>query len=155
MRNEEKWIKARNAWLSRKPGRLIGRGHPIGDFLEAHKWRLLEEGKGYLRVEAHLPARVRNLREQLFGGFTPTYVDFLSLYTVRAGSDRTKPWGFWLATTSLRVDYFEPVTGPHFVIESRLIKERGRTLFVETRFLDQSGHLAVFAVANLRKLSMA
>ena len=67
MTNEEKVIKARKAWFSRKPGRLIGRGHPVGDFLEAYKWKLLEEDKGCLRVEAHLPPRVRNLRDQLFG----------------------------------------------------------------------------------------
>ena len=55
---------------------------------------------------------MRNLRGQLFGGFTPTYVDFIALNTIRAGSDRSKGWGYFLATTNMRVDYFEPVTEP-------------------------------------------
>jgi acyl-coenzyme A thioesterase PaaI-like protein len=52
----------------------------------------------------------------------------------------------------MRVDYFEPILGPEFVIESRLIKKRGRTNFVETRFLDTEGQLAVFAVTTMREV---
>lgn len=155
MDTTSRWAEAVQAWRSAEPGHFIGRGHPIGDFLEAYDWKLLDELTGYVRVDAHLPKHVRNIREQLFGGFTPTYVDFISLYAVRAGSDRTKPWGFWLATTSLRVDYFEPVTGPRFILESRVLKERGRTFAVETRFSDREGHLAAFALTTLRKLPRA
>src|SRR5579884_2889802 len=56
-------------WVQPPPGRLVGRGHPAGDFLEAWKWDLREEGPGYLLIEADLPAHVRNPRGQLFGGF--------------------------------------------------------------------------------------
>src|SRR5687767_6380196 len=94
------------AWASPPPGRLIGRGHPAGDFLEAHDWDVLEEGPGYLRIEASLPQHVRNPRGQLFGGFTPTYVDLVALFTVRAGVDRTSGPRSWLATTNMRIDYF-------------------------------------------------
>ncbi|HYD50702.1 MAG TPA: PaaI family thioesterase [Terriglobales bacterium] len=147
------WGAVRKAWLDVPAGRFINRGHPIGDFLEADRWQLLEERKGYLRIEAHLPMHVRNLRGQLFGGFTPTYVDFLSLYTVRAGMDRRGAWGFFLATTNMRVDYFEPVVAPSFVIESELLHERGRNSFVEVKFFDARQRLAVFAVTTMRKLS--
>jgi acyl-coenzyme A thioesterase PaaI-like protein len=45
------------------------------------------------------------------------------------------------------------VTGPEFVLESRLVKERGRTHFVETRFLvGDDDELAVFAVTTLRAI---
>jgi len=143
------------AWNERKPGQLIGKGHPAGDFLEAYDWKVLEEEPGLLRIEAHLPEHVRNPRGQLFGGFTPTYVDLIALFTVRAG-ERRASGGFhsWLATTNMRVDYFEPILGPDFVIDSRLVKKRGRTNFVETRFLDSQGELAVFAVTTMREVSV-
>lgn len=142
-------------WVQPPPGRLIGRGHPAGDFLEAWKWDLREEGPGYLLIEAELPAHVRNPRGQLFGGFTPTYVDLVALFTVRAG-DRAS-WASerptWLATTNMRIDYFEPITGPRFVMESRLEKKRGRTNFVTTRFV-QNRELAVHAVTTLREVAL-
>ncbi len=142
------------AWLHREPGRLIGRGHPAGDFLEAYDWHLLEESSGLLRIRAHVPDRVKNPRGQLFGGFTPTYVDLIALFTVRAGEPR-QITGFrtWLATTSMRVDYFEPIVGPEFLIESRIVKRRGRTIFAETRFFDPEDTLAVFALTAMRELS--
>lgn len=149
---EDRWNTIRNSWFNVPPGRFINRGHPIGDFLEAHEWQLLEERKGYIRVEAHLPLHVRNFRGQLFGGFTPTYIDFISLYTVRAGMDRTQAWGFFLATTNMKVDYFAPVVAPSFVIESHLLHERGRTCFVEAKFYDVKGLLAVFSTTTMRKL---
>ncbi|HLI44086.1 MAG TPA: hypothetical protein VKU92_06415 [Acidimicrobiales bacterium] len=147
------------------PGRILGRGHPAGDFLEAYEWELLEERSGYLRLEAHRPEQVRNPRGQLFGGFTPTYVDLVALLTVRAGqrgeaagregagregAGRARPRS-WLATTNMRVDYFDPIVGPRFVIESRLERRRGRTCFVATRFL-QGGELAVHALTTMREM---
>jgi acyl-coenzyme A thioesterase PaaI-like protein len=144
---------ALRAWQTREPGRLIGRGHPAGDFLEAYEWRLLEEDLGYLKVEAGLPAQVRNPRGQLFGGFTPTYVDMIALMTVRAGSERDDRGRTWLATTNMRVDYLEPITGPTFVVDSRLEKRRGRTCFVVTRFY-QDGELAAHAVTTIREVPL-
>jgi acyl-coenzyme A thioesterase PaaI-like protein len=142
------------AWTLREPGQLIGRGHPAGDFLEAWRWRVLEEREGRLRVRAHLPEHVKNPRGQLFGGFTPTYVDLVALFTVRAGEGpRELRFRSWLATTSMRLDYFEPVVGPEFDMESRLVKRRGRTRFVETRFLDLAGELAVLAATTLREVA--
>lgn len=141
------------AWLLREPGRLIGKGHPAGDFLQAYEWHVLAETPGFLRLRAHVPAHVKNPRGQMFGGFTPTYVDMVALFTVHAGEDR-KVTGFrtWLATTNMRVDYFEPIFGPEFVIESRILKKRGRTIFVETRFFDPEETLAVFALTTMREI---
>ena len=143
------------AWRNPEPGRVIGRGHPAGDFLEAYDWKLLETRAGYLRIEAGLPAHVRNPRGQLFGGFTPTYVDMVALMTVNAGTERDgqPPPRRWLATTNMRVDYFEPIVGPLFVIESELEKRRGRTCFVLTRFY-QDDELAAHAVTTMREVAL-
>jgi acyl-coenzyme A thioesterase PaaI-like protein len=146
--------KARRAWSSAPPGRLIARGHPAGDFLDAFDWELLEERLGYLKLRAGLPDRVKNPRGQLFGGFTPTYVDLVALFTVRAGRDRTETrGGQWLATTNMRVDYFEPIVGPTFIIESTRERQRGRTHFVATRFF-QGSELAVFALTTMREVAV-
>ncbi len=143
------------AWTKREPGRLIGRGHPAGDFLQAYEWTVLEEGDGFLRVRVDVPQHVKNPRGQIFGGFIPTYVDMVALFTVRAGQERPENrFRTWLATTNMRVDYFEPLVGPEFVMESRLIKKRGRTNFVETRFLDAEERLAVFAVTTMREIPL-
>lgn len=142
----------RRAWSPAPPGRLVGRGHPAGDFLDAFDWDVLEERSGYLKLRATLPERVKNPRGQLFGGFTPTYVDLVALFTVRAGMERAS-WrqGGWLATTNMRVDYFEPIVGPTFIIESTRERQRGRTHFVATRFF-QDAELAVFALTTMREV---
>ena len=141
-------------WTAPPPGRLVGRGHPAGDFLEAWAWDLLDEQPGFLRIEAALPDHVRNPRGQLFGGFTPTYVDLVALFTVRAGQERGEQGPrHWLATTNMRIDYFEPITGPRFIMESRLEKQRGRTRFVATRFY-QDGELAVLSLTTMREVAL-
>lgn len=147
--------EAVRAWTKPEPGRLFGKGHPAGDFLEAWQWELLAEEPGYLSVRCHLPHQVRNPRGQLFGGFTPTYVDMLALMAVRAG--RREQWvngpAVWLATTNMRIDYFEPIVGPEFVVDSRLEKKRGRTNFISTRFV-QDGELAVYALTTCREVPL-
>ena len=144
----------RRAWLTDDPSRLVGRGHSAGDFLEAYEWTVVERRKGFLRIDAHVPKHVKNPRGQLFGGFTPTYVDMVALFTVRAGEEPGMP-RHWLATTNMRIDYFEPVVGPRFIMESELIKSRGRLRFVQTRFLDANGTLLVFAVTTMREVDLS
>jgi len=144
---------ALRAWVTREPGRLIGRGHPAGDFLEAYEWTLLVEEPGHLRVECPLPHHVRNPRGQLFGGFTPTYVDMIALMTVHAGKERPQQPTSWLATTNMRVDYFEPILGPTFIVASELEKRRGRTCFVVTKFF-QDDVLAAHAVTTMREVGL-
>ena len=58
----------------------------------------------------------------------------------------------WLATTSMSIEYFEPITGPRFCIDSRLEKRRGRTRFVVTRFV-QDDELAVLAATTMREVA--
>jgi acyl-coenzyme A thioesterase PaaI-like protein len=135
-----------------RPPPLIRRGHPAGDFLEAWAWELLEEGDGFIKVRAHLPDRARNPRGQLFGGFTPTYVDLIALSTAHRHAGRDRPERPWLATTSMHLDYFRPILGPTFIMESRHEAKSGRTHLVLTRFL-QTGELAVHATTTMRELS--
>jgi len=144
----------RRAWAEVPTNRLVGRGHPAGDFLEAFDWEVLERAPGALRLDVALPAHVKNPRGQLFGGFTPTYVDLVALFTTHAGESwpEGRPVN-WLATTSMRLDYFEPIVGPRFVIESNVEKRRGRTVFVVTRFF-QDGELAVHAVTTMRAVAL-
>ncbi len=139
--------RIRRAWAPTEPDRLMGRGHPVGDFLEAHEWRIEEEREGYLRLRVHLPDCVKNPRGELFGGFTPTYVDLVALHTVRAGN-RGQP-GRWLTTADMRVDYFSPVRAERFAIESEVLNRSGRTHHVQTRFLDASGELMALAMTTI------
>ncbi len=137
----------RAAWRNPPEGRLIGRGHPAGDFLEAYEWIKESEELGSLGLRVHLPDHVRNPRGQLFGGFTPTYVDLVALLTVRAGTDRSQSG--WLATTSMKLDYLAPILGPEFRIHSRVEHRRKRAYLIETRFLDMSDQLCVLALTNM------
>jgi len=50
---------------------------------------------------------------------------------------------------NLHVEFFEPVEGPRFVIESTLVNRRGRTIFIETRFKNTDGKLLLFATVTL------
>ena len=134
-------------WLPAPPGRLIGRGHPAGDFLEAYEWRVLDAVPGRFRIEAHLPARVRNFRGQLFGGFTPTYVDLLA---VRTAHEATPGAYRGVATVNMHVDYFDPVTDDRFLLESRVVHTRGRILLVEVAFRALDERLLVFSNTTLR-----
>lgn len=132
-------------------GRLVNQGHPAGDFLEAYEWRVVEEEVDRLLIDAHLPATVLNPQMQLFGGFTPAYIDLVSLHANRAGPDRRSPDAprYWTATINMRVDYHEPITGPRFLIESTVENRRGRTSSVVTRMY-QDDVLATYALTTLR-----
>ncbi|HLK36887.1 MAG TPA: hotdog domain-containing protein [Polyangiaceae bacterium] len=137
----------RAIWGNPQPGRLMGPGHPAGDLLHAPEWIVREETAGRIVVVAPLVPAVQNFRGHLFGGFAPTYVDLLSLRTVSAGPD-AKVHG-WLLTLNIHVDFFEPVEGPSFVIESAIVNRHARTIFVEIRFKDLEGKLLLLATATL------
>ena len=146
-RTQEQVASMRAAWRSPPPGRLIGKGHPAGDFLQAYDWELEQEERGALTLLVTLPDHVRNPRGQLFGGFTPTYVDLVALLTLRAGTDRSKVG--WLATTSMNVDYLAPIWGPQFRIRSHVASTRKRSHLVECRFFDVDNHLCVLAITKM------
>lgn len=123
----------RAIWKNPEPGRLMGPGHPAGDFLDGPNWLVVEESRGRLVVDVPLVSAAKNFRGQLFGGFAPAYVDLVALRTVSAGLEPEQSHG-WLVTLNLHVEYFEPIVGPRFVIESQVVNQRGRTTFVEARF---------------------
>jgi acyl-coenzyme A thioesterase PaaI-like protein len=138
----------RAIWRDPPPGRLMGPGHPAGDFLNAPDWLVLEESEGRLVVDVPLVDAAKNFRGQLFGGFAPAYIDLIALRTVSAGA-RDREHG-WLITLNMRVEYIEPVEGPRFVIESRVVNRRGRSLLVETVFRDApAGRMLLFATLTL------
>ncbi len=134
-------------WHTDDPKRLVKRGHPAGDLLDAYKWEVLERGKGRLRVRAALPERLRNPRGTLFGGFTPTYVDFISLHTFHTDRDPDEPRR-WLNTTHMSVEYFAPITGPTFEMVCEVVSKGGRTGHVQTKFIGEDGTLCALAFAT-------
>jgi len=134
-------------WRTDDPARMIGRGHPVGDFLEAYDWKVIGERIGFLRLSCHLPEQVRNPKGDLFGGFTPTYADLVAVFTGRAGRRQHSPQS-WLNTASLRVDYFAPIRGD-FLIESEVLHRTGRTQHVQIRFLGESDRLLAICHATI------
>jgi acyl-coenzyme A thioesterase PaaI-like protein len=137
-------------WRSDDPKRVVGRGHPVGDFLEAPEWEVLERGEARLRVCAQPPDHVMNPRGELFGGFTSTYLDFFALHVFHTSLAPGAPLR-WLSTASLRVDYFAPITGPSFEMHGEVLNRSGRTGQVEVRFV-VDGRLCAMGHATLIEL---
>ena len=138
-------------WVSDDPNRLIARGHPAGEVLEAWKWLVVDRQPGFLVVEAGLPDSLKNPLGQLFGGFTPSYVDFVSIFTLQSlepDHDPTSP-RHWVTTINMRCDYFEPITGPRFRMRSEVINQRGKTALVGVTF-EQDAATAAYAITTLR-----
>lgn len=127
-------------------------GHKAGDLLESSKWKILREEPGLVEVDAHLPDHLLNPRNQLFGGFTGTYVDMISIYTVRTLFTPEDEFN-WSATVNMRIDYFAPVLGPRFLLKGELIKEGRSTCLVATHFTDLAGNKLVYAITTMRKSS--
>ena len=125
-------------------------GHNAGDLVESSKWKILREERGLVEVDAHLPDHLLNPRGQLFGGFTGTYVDMISIFTVRTLFKSQKDFK-WSATVNMRIDYFAPVLGPRFLLKGELIKDGRTTCLVATHFTDMEGNKLVYAITTLRK----
>lgn len=146
-------VDAARPWASTEADRLVGKGHGAGDILEAWRWRVLERADGRLTVEAILPERLKNPQGQLFGGFTTTYIDFVSLHTVHASDQERDPSSArdWLTTLNLRCDYFEPIVEPTFTITGELINQRGMNYLISTTFV-QGDTMAAYGLATLRRV---
>ena len=125
-------------------------GHNAGDLVESGKWKILTEAPGLVEVEAHLPEHLLNPRNQLFGGFTGTYVDMISLYTCRTLYEKGSDFK-WSATVNMRIDYFAPVLGPNFRLKGELINDGRSTCLVASHFTDLQGNKLVYAITTLRK----
>ena len=134
-------------------GQLVAPGHAAGDVLRAYEWRMIDRAPGTLVIEAELPDALKNPQGQLFGGFTPTYVDFVSIFTLHTldpESDPTSPRS-WITTLNMRIDYFEPIVGPRFMIEGEVVNQRGLNALVATKFF-QGETMAAHALTTLRQL---
>ena len=127
-------------------------GHNAGDLVESSKWKILREEPGLVEVDAHLPAHLLNPRGQLFGGFTGTYVDMISIYAVRTLFSEQQEFQ-WAATVNMRIDYFAPVLGPRFILRGELINDGRTTSLIGAQFTDMDGNKLVYAITTLRKNS--
>lgn len=129
-------------------------GHCAGDLVEAYRWNILREEPGLVELDVHLPKQLVNPRGQLFGGFTGTYVDMVSIYTVRTLC-RDKEGFTWASTVNMRIDYLQPVLGPRFRLRGEVLNDGRTTSLVSTWFLDEAGNKLVYAITTLRKFSQA
>jgi acyl-coenzyme A thioesterase PaaI-like protein len=111
---------------------------------------VLTEERGLVEVDVHLPDHLLNPRDQLFGGFTGTYVDMISIYTVRTLFTEESEFK-WSSTVNMRIDYFAPVLGPRFLLKGELIKDGRSTCLVATHFTDMAGNKLVYAITTLKK----
>jgi acyl-coenzyme A thioesterase PaaI-like protein len=151
----EEVARARRAWDDAPEGSLIRSGHRVGDQLDASSWRVRERSAERLVAEATLPVAMQNYRGQLFGGFTGAYVDFVALALVRHEMSAIEKASMGLTTLNMRIDYFEPVHGPRFVLEAEILKKRGANYFIDVRFRGLDGLLLVAASVVLRRLKPA
>lgn len=124
------------------------RNHNAAKLLRAYDWKILDIRPGRLDLECELPDEVLNLGGSLFGGFTPTYVDLISIW---ACMTTLAPELAWLSTVRLDVNYLEPIVGPTFCVHAAVRNIRKRDYLVETAFRDAEGRLLALGMTALRK----
>jgi acyl-coenzyme A thioesterase PaaI-like protein len=124
------------------------RDHNAARLMEAYEWTILDIREGYLELDCHLPPQVLNLGGTLFGGFTPTYVDFVSIWTCMTTMPQVMQW---LSTVNMRVDYLEPIAPPRFRMLGRLLNLRKRDYLIQTEFRAESGTLLSLGLTTLRR----
>jgi len=129
---------------------LLPPGHNAGDLVESYKWQIINEAPGKLEVKAHLPKRLLNPRDQLFGGFHGVYVDLMSICAARTVRSDGKTFK-WSTTINMRIDYLAPVEGESFLMESEVVNDGKSTCLVATTFKSTEGVKLVFAIATLKK----
>lgn len=125
-------------------------GHCAGDLVEAGRWKILAEQFGRVELDVHLPKQLLNPRGELFGGFTGTYVDMVSIWTVRT-LFREQQGFTWASTINMRIDYLKPVTGPRFRLLGELIHDGRTTCLTATTFYSEADEKLVYAITTLRK----
>lgn len=123
-------------------------GHCAGDLVGAPDWLVSREEQGLVEIDAHLPSRVLNPRQQLFGGFTGTYVDLVAIYTVRTLFPKRQE--YWVTTVNMRIDYLAPVLGPRMRLKGELINQGRSTLLVSVTFSDEQQNKLVYALVTLK-----
>lgn len=125
-------------------------GHCAGDLLEAPEWTVIEESPGLVVIDAHIPVQVLNPRQQLFGGFTGTYVDMMAIYTLRTLYPGRAD--FWITTINMRIDYLEPVLGPRMIMRGELINQGRSTSLIAVTFLNGQGIKLVYSLVTLKRV---
>jgi acyl-coenzyme A thioesterase PaaI-like protein len=123
-------------------------GHCAGDLLDAPAWQVLEERPGFIEIAAKIPDAVLNPRQQLFGGFTGTYVDLVAIYAIRTLFPQRND--YWVTTINMRIDYLDPVLGPDVILRGELINRGRSTSLIAVTFLDAEGNKLVYAIVTLR-----
>lgn len=145
----------RAGWVTHDPKRLVGRGHPIGDFVDAFAWTVLEREPERLRLRVPLPERLCNDRGVLAGGLAAAYLDFVAIHlfqSARAGDEETG----MLVTSNLRVEFFAPVVGPEFDLVAQIVNRTPRSGHVELRYLGADEALCALGHATiLRRVQTA
>jgi len=129
---------------------FMNSGHNAGDLVESNQWKILTLQPGLVEVDVHLPDQLKNPRDQLFGGFTGTYVDMLAIWAVRSKFDDEDGMG-WATTINMRVDYLAPVNGPRFRLRGELINDGKSTCLASVEFFDREGNLLVYSITTLKK----
>ncbi|WP_083264305.1 PaaI family thioesterase [Pseudohongiella acticola] len=132
----------------RQPPIFMRPGHCAGDLLEAPDWKVIREEEGFIDLDVHVPTQVLNPRQQLFGGFTGTYVDMVALYTIRTLFPARED--YWITTINMRIDYLDPVLGPRVRLQGELINKGRSTSLVAVTFFDEAGNKLVYAMVTLR-----
>lgn len=127
----------------------MARDNSPASFLEADRWTLQELADGRLDVRCHLPEKLLNPVGTLFGGFTTTYIDLISIWASMSAQTDPSPW---MVTVNMRVDYFEPISPPAFRALARVLNIRKRDFFVETRLEDNQGTLLANGITMLRQI---
>ena len=136
--------------VSSKRPMFLKPGHNAGDLVESYKWKILREERGLVEVDVHLPDHLLNPRNQLFGGFTGTYVDIMSIYTTRTLFTDSEEFR-WAATVNMRIDYFAPVQGPRFLLKGEVINDGRTTCLIATHFTTVDGTKLAYAITTMRK----
>ena len=133
---------------------LMQPGHSAGDLLDAPTWRIVEEKPGWLEVDVDLLDRLKNPAGQLFGGFTPTYVDLVAIFTIQTlESHLAEDERPFVSTINMRCDYFEPIVDPVFRVRGEHVNQRGRNHLVSVQFF-QGEVMAAYAITTMRELDM-
>lgn len=127
----------------------IQRGHSAARLLEVEHWRNVTVEPGWVSADCHLPEGVRNVSGSLFGGFTPTYIDYVSVWCAMTRVEARLPW---LLTVRMQVEYLEPVTDPGFTVRGTVINVRRNDYLVETR-LHRGDLLLAHGLATLRRVN--
>ena len=127
----------------------IRHGHSAARLLEVEHWTNVRAEPGRVAADCHLPQQVRNVSGSLFGGFTPTYIDYVSVWCAMTRVETRLPW---LLTVRMQVEYLEPIDELGFSLRGTVLNVRRNDYLVETRIVRGDLMLA-HGVATMRRVN--